>query len=225
MRCYADGAGSYCLPFMTDLHRRLSRREVYRNAWISVEAHRIEHPTGIRGEHVLVVTPQSCGVIVQDHGGLLFTLQPRFAAQRQVIEIVKGGSERAELPLDSAKRELREELGITARCWSELGTLYEIPSIVAPPLKLFLAEELEFGVPKPADEERITVVRLSVDAALKAAAQGDIDDAVTVAALLRFSVARGYLALPRADSGSQLGQQHEKRQEDNDKRHENDRQR
>ena len=110
---------------MTNAHKRLSRREVYRNPWLHVEAHQIVHPTGIPGEHVLVVTPQSCGVIVEDRDELLFTLQPRFAAQRQVIEIVKGGSEAAELPLDSAKRELREELGIVARSWSEMGTMYD----------------------------------------------------------------------------------------------------
>ncbi len=180
---------------MTNAHKRLSRREVYRNPWLHVEAHQIVHPTGIPGEHVLVVTPQSCGVIVEDRDELLFTLQPRFAAQRQVIEIVKGGSEAAELPLDSAKRELREELGIVARSWSEMGTMYEIPSIVAPPLILFLAQDLEFGTPHPADEEGITVVRFEIRAALNAAISGEIDDAVTIAALFRFAASSGYLPL------------------------------
>lgn len=169
---------------------------VYQNPWLYVEAHQVVHPTGLPGEHVLVVTPQSCGVIVEDRGELLFTLQPRFAAQRQVIEIVKGGSEAAELPLDCAKRELREELGIMARSWSEMGAMYEIPSIVAPPLILFLAQDLEFGTPHPADEEGITVVRFEVWAALNAAISGEIDDAVTVAALFRFAASSGYIPLP-----------------------------
>jgi 8-oxo-dGTP pyrophosphatase MutT (NUDIX family) len=168
-----------------------------------VEAHRIVHPTGVPGEHALIVTPQSCGVIVEDHGELLFTLQPRFAAERHVIEIVKGGSEAGELPLDSAKRELREELGITARSWSKLGTMHEIPSIVAPPLILFWAQELEFGIPHRADEEGIALVRFEIGAALHAAVSGEIDDAVTVAALFRFAASSGYIPLPPSvDRGS-----------------------
>lgn len=172
---------------MSDAYRRLSRREVYRNAWVTVEAHRIVHATGAPGEHVLIVTPQSCGVVVEDRGDLLFARQPRFAARKYVTEIVKGGSNAGERPLDSAKRELREELGITAGSWSELGTLQEIPSIVEPPLILFLAQDIEYGRPEPMDEEGIALVRLKVAEALNAAVSGEIDDAVTVAALFRFA--------------------------------------
>jgi len=97
--------------------------------------------------------------------------------------------------LDSAKRELREELGITARYWSDLGTLHEIPSIVEPPVILFLARELEYGASNPAAEESIMAVRLRIGAALNAAVNGEIDDAVTIAALFRFAVSSEYINL------------------------------
>ena len=180
-----------------DSYRLLNQREVYRNPWLKVEAHEIVHPSGAPGEHLLVVTPQSCGVVVEDRGDLLFTRQPRFAARRLVTEIVKGGSNAGELPLDSAKRELREELGITARRWSDLGTLYEIPSIVEPPVILFLARELEYAVSDPAAEESISAVRFTVGAALEAAVSGEIEDAVTIAALFRFAVSSEYFNLRR----------------------------
>lgn len=174
-------------------YRRLNRRELYRSPWVAVDVHGIVHPSGVPGEHVLIVTPQSCGIVVEDRGDLLFAVQPRFAAERDVIEIVKGGSDADELPLDCAKRELREELGVTAHRWSDLGILYEIPSIVAPPVALFLARDLGFGSSEPAAEESISTVRLSIAEALKSAACGEIDDAVTLAALLRFAVLEGRL--------------------------------
>jgi ADP-ribose pyrophosphatase len=142
------------------------------------------------GEHIVITTPQSCGVVVQDRGDLLFTRQPRFAARCDVIEIVKGGQHEGESVEACAKRELREELGITAADWSNLGRLREIPSIVDPPLQLFLARDLEFVTAEPGEEESIFTVRLSIDGALDAAISGEIDDAVTVAALLRFAAAR-----------------------------------
>ena len=186
-------------------YRRLSRREVHRNAWLTVEAHRVIHPTGAAGEHLLIVTPQSCGVVVEDDGELLFTRQPRFAAQKDVIEIVKGGSNVGELPLDTAKRELREELGVIARSWSQLGILQEIPSIVEPPLILFLARDLEYGTPEPSAEEGITPGCFKIAAALKGAVRGEIDDAVTVAALFRFAALHGGITLLNgADSTEHL---------------------
>jgi len=184
-----------------DAYRRLSCRQLYESVWLGVEAHRIVHPSGVPGEHVLVTTPQSCGVVVQDHGDLLFTRQPRFAARCDVIEIVKGGQHEGENAQDCAKRELHEELGISAHLWSDLGRLREIPSIVDPPVTIFLARDLEFYAPEPAQEESISLVRLSIDEALDAALSGEIDDAVTIAALFRFARLRSQP--PAQDEGCQ----------------------
>lgn len=177
-----------------DPYTRVSRRELYRNRWLAVEAHDIIHPNGAAGEHVLVVTPPTCAVIVQDRGDLLFVRQPRFAARRSVVEIVKGGGESSESALDTARRELREELGVTARAWSQLGNLYEIPSIVSAPVAVFLARDVELGEPEPEAVENVEMVRLEIGAAIDAAIAGDIDDAVTVAALFRFAVAGGFIS-------------------------------
>lgn len=166
-----------------------------------METHRIVHPSGVPGEHVLITTPQSCGVIVQDRGDLLFTRQPRFAARCHVIEIVKGGLHEGESPEECARRELREELGINAHDWSNLGQLREIPSIVDPPIKIFLARNLDFVAPEPAAEESITAMRFSIDEALRAASTGEIDDAVTVAALFRFASTHGHLLRARETQG------------------------
>ena len=68
----------------TDPYVRLSKRELYRNPWLAVEAHEIVHPNGVPGEHVLVVAPHPCAVVVEDGGTLLFARQPRFGAQRFV---------------------------------------------------------------------------------------------------------------------------------------------
>ncbi len=183
-----------------DAYQRLSHKEIYRNPWLTVEAHQILHATGRPGEHLLVRTPQSCAVVVRDEEELLFARQPRFAARRAVIEIVKGGCNPTETPLDCAKRELFEELGARAREWSELGTLQEIPSIVDPPVICFSASDLEFAEPQPEDEESIATLRLRIDDALGAAIGGEIDDAVTAAALFRFGARHGYIAISRVSA-------------------------
>jgi 8-oxo-dGTP pyrophosphatase MutT (NUDIX family) len=174
------------LDSQADPYRRIEARELYRNPWLTVEAHRIVHPSGEPGEHVLVVAPAACGVVVEDGPDLLFARQPRFAARRFVVEIVKGGANAGEAPLAAAQRELREELGIVASEWTPLGRLYEIPSIVDGPVELFLARAVEYVAPEPEAEESIDMVRLEIGAALEAAAGGTFDDAITVAALFRY---------------------------------------
>jgi 8-oxo-dGTP pyrophosphatase MutT (NUDIX family) len=176
-------------------YRRISAREIYRNPWIGVEVHQIEHPGGKPGEHLLVVTPPASAVVVDDGGDLLFARQPRFGAGADVIEIVKGGADGDESAIECAKRELREELGIEASQWEPLGMLMEIPSIVSQAVTVFLARGITHVLDDPEDVERIDLIRVPAREAIAAAAAGKIDDAVTVAALLRYGLATELLTL------------------------------
>lgn len=181
-------------------YQRLSSREVYRNPFLAVEAHEIVHPTGVTGEHALIVTPPCSAVIVADGGDLLFTRQPRFGAQAEVLEIVKGGAEPGESSLECAQRETREELGIVAVHWKELGRLYEIPSLMSSAIDLFVAHGIEHVDSEAEPIEEIELVRIPQDVAIAAAASGKINDAVTVAALLRYGLAAGIIVTKAAEA-------------------------
>jgi ADP-ribose pyrophosphatase len=183
-------------------YQRLRSREVYRNPFLAVEAHEIVHPSGVTGEHALIVTPPCSAVIVADGGDLLFARQPRFGAQAEVLEIVKGGADPGETSLECAQRETREELGIVAAHWTQLGHLYEIPSLMNSPIELFLAHGVEHVDSESEDIETIELVRLPQELAIQAAASGKINDAVTVAALLRYGLRSGVLVTAVAEPAS-----------------------
>jgi ADP-ribose pyrophosphatase len=170
------------------VYQRLRSREVYRNPFLRVEAHEIVHPSGVTGEHALIVTPPCSAVIVADGGDLLFARQPRFGARAEVLEIVKGGAQPGETSLECAQRETREELGVVAAHWTKMGLLYEIPSLMNTPVELFLAHGIEHVDSESDEIETIELVRLPQEIAIQAAGSGKIDDAVTVAALLRYAV-------------------------------------
>ena len=171
---------------MNDPYDRISKREVYRNRWLTVEVHEIVHPTGAPGEHVLVVGGAPSGVLVVEGDAFVFARQSRFGARARYIEIVKGGRDDGETALDCAKRELREEIGIEADSWTPLGVAYEIPSIMDAPVELFLATNVRIGETDQEHVEDVEPVRMPIDEAFRAAADGRIDDAVTLAAMLRY---------------------------------------
>jgi len=164
---------------------RRSARTVYENPWLRFEAHDIVHPNGQRGEHGVVVTPAASAVVVIDGKDVLLTRQARFAIDRVTLEIVKGGRAADEDALACAQRELREELGVAAKRWDSLGEAFEIPSIVALPVALFLARDIR-GVERELERvESIDLVRMPFEVALHAVATGVIDDAVTALAFMR----------------------------------------
>ena len=143
------------------------------------------HPNGRPGEHGVVVNPPSSAIVALDGEDVVLTRQVRYAVGREVLEVVKGGAAPGESAQAAASRELREEVGLAADRWDDLGIVYEIPSVVQEPVRIFLARDLRVVGADLEDVETIAAVRMPFRAALLAAARGELADAVTAAALLR----------------------------------------
>ncbi|GAC1507593.1 MAG: NUDIX hydrolase [Vulcanimicrobiaceae bacterium] len=180
---------------MMNRFERVSRRQLYANQWLTLEVHEVRHPNGTPGEHVLIVPPPVAGAVVVDDDDFILTRPMRLGAQTDVLEIVKGGALESESMLACAQRETREELGIIAEQWEPLGFLYEIPSIVDQPVHLFLATQVYHVDTEFEEVETIELVRVSRKVAFAAAAAGEINDAVTAGALLRYGLVSGYLSI------------------------------
>ncbi len=166
-------------------YERRAKRVVYENPWLRFEAHDIVHPNGTPGVHGVVVTPRASAVVLVDGDDVLLARQARFAVDRIVLEVIKGGRHADEDGLACAQRESREEAGVVAARWHALGETYEIPSIVQEPVSLYLGTGLTSAPLAPEAVERIEVVRMPLAEAVDACAEGRIDDAVTTIALLR----------------------------------------
>lgn len=164
---------------------RRARRVVYENPWLRFEAHDIVHPNGVAGVHGVVVTPRASAVVLVDGDDVLLARQARYAIDRVVLEVIKGGRHTGEDGLACAQRESREEAGVVAADWHALGETFEIPSIVQEPVSLYLGTGLTAAPLAPEAVERIDVVRMRFADALDACADGRIDDAVTAIALMR----------------------------------------
>lgn len=101
-----------------------------------------------------------------------------------------GGAPEGESPLSAAKRELQEETGLSALRWTEMMRLHTSNSITDESAVVFMAEDLTMGVTAFEEAEDIAVRKLSVDAAIRMVLDGDITDAISVAALLKLSISR-----------------------------------
>jgi len=178
---------------MNGRYERIAKRELYRNPWLGFQVHEIRHPNGMPGEHGLIDVPVASAAVLVDEDDLLFTRQARFGARAAVLEIVKGGAEVDESALACAQRETREELGVVAGAWEPIGFLYEIPSLMSSPVHIFLATRISHVDTEFEPQESIELVRVPRKIAFGAIASGEINDAITAGALLRYGLLSGYL--------------------------------
>jgi ADP-ribose pyrophosphatase len=101
------------------------------------------------------------GILAIDERHAWLTRQPReVVGAGASLEIPAGKLDvPGELPLQTARRELAEEIGKQAASWEELFVFYTSPGFSDERVWLYLATELSDSAPAEADEdERIEVV-------------------------------------------------------------------
>jgi ADP-ribose pyrophosphatase len=134
----------------------LSRKEVYRDRWIQLHRDEVIRPDGSPGSHcILHLKPGVSVLALDDVGTAYLTEEFHYGVGRTTIEVVSGGIEPGEDAELTARRELEEELGVTAGEWIDLGVCDPFTSVVVSPTRLFLARKLSFGTAKLEGTEQI----------------------------------------------------------------------
>ena len=88
-------------------------------------------------------------------------------------------------PLESAKRELLEETGITAAHWTPLLEMHTSNSVTDEYGVAFVAQELSFGEAQPEETEQLQVQRLPFQQVVNMVMQGEITDSLSMIAILK----------------------------------------
>ena len=148
-------------------------------------------PDGSPGTYTYVELPWDVVVVVpvDDQGRVHLVRQWRYPWGRNSWEIPAGHCEPDEDPLNGARRELAEEVGLSARAWQHLGTGYSSAAFNAR-YHVYLAKDLEpieeGGSTKHVrDGSELDMIQtaLPLEEALEAASDGTIIHALSVVAL------------------------------------------
>ena len=126
-------------------------------------------------------------VALDNEGNTWLVGQQRYTLGEYSWELPMGGAPLDEDPLDAAKRELREETGLTATDWSELMRLHTSNSITNEVGVVFVARKLTQGATEFEETEDLEIRKLPLAEAIAMARSGEITDAISVAALLRMT--------------------------------------
>ncbi len=170
--------------------KRIRQEEVYRGRVITVRRDTVQLDGRERAWDV-VAHPGAVVVLAVDGDELLFVRQYRYAAGEELLELVAGTCEPGEDPAATAERELQEEAGFRAERLTKLGEFYSAPGFCTEKLHLYVAEDLTPSRLPMDDDEQITLVRLSLDEALRMAVAGELRDAKTLAGVLLYARHRG----------------------------------
>jgi 8-oxo-dGTP pyrophosphatase MutT (NUDIX family) len=165
---------------------RQSSRLIYDNPWISLREDQVVKPSGGQGIYgVVSFKNYAIGIIpVDDQDNTWLIGQYRYTLDLYSWEVPMGGGRLEHDPLDSARRELKEETGLIARKWQKILTLHTSNSVTDEVAFVYLAEDLEQKTTEFDDTEVLRIKKVPLTAAIRMATTGEITDAISVAGLL-----------------------------------------
>ena len=167
--------------------KTLGSREAYDNPWIRVHEDKTINPAGKPGIYGKIhFKSRACGIIPIDTNGDTWLVgQHRYVLDAYSWEIPMGGVPLDEDPLAGARRELKEETGLSASNWEEILNVHISNSVSDEAGVVYVATGLTEGEPQFEDTEDITIRRLPFADALQMVVNGEITDLLSVAGLLR----------------------------------------
>ncbi|MEO8590382.1 MAG: NUDIX domain-containing protein [Flavobacteriales bacterium] len=178
--------------------KTLSIEERYATPWISVSHHAVIDPSGAPGIYGVVHFKNiAVGIVpLDDDLNTWIVGQYRYPIEAYSWEIPEGGGKRDMPALESAKRELREEVGIEARQWTEVLHMDLSNSASDEEAVIYVAQDLSFHEPEPDHNEELEMRKLPFAELYSMVMKGEVRDSLTVAAVMKVKLMLGDGLLP-----------------------------
>ena len=164
----------------------LSSEVKYENAWIRVREDQVIRPDGKPGIYGVVDCRVATGVLaLTDANELYLVGQYRYPMNTYSWEIIEGGAEPGEDPVDACKRELREEAGLEAAHWEPLGGEIHLSNCHSSERGfLYVARGLTHVGDDPEGTEQLQLKKVPWPQAVDMVLSGAITDAFSIMGIL-----------------------------------------
>ena len=175
------------LPITVNPWKPQSSKIIYDNPWLSLHEDEVINPGGGLSHYGKVKFKNlAIGIIPLDENNNTWLVgQYRYVPDCYSWEIPMGGGALNINPLESAKRELKEETGLIADDWQELMKLHTSNSVTDERGLVYVARGLTQGKTDFEEVEDLLIQKLPLDEAVERALSGEITDVISIAGLLK----------------------------------------
>ena len=165
--------------------KTISSEYIYKGKIINLRRDKVNIVSGNTSYREIVEHNGGVGLIaLKDDGRVILVRQFRKPLERDILEIPAGKIEIGEDSLATAKRELKEETGYTAKEYEYLGRIYPSVGYTTEMIELYLCTNLIPGDTDFDESESIEIEEYYLNDLYKMALKGKIEDAKTLAAIL-----------------------------------------
>lgn len=165
----------------------LDSSKIYDNPWITLTEHKVKNPIGNNGIYAVVHFKNlAIGIVPLDENLNTWIVgQYRFPLNKYSWEIPEGGGKLELPPIESAKKELSEEVGIAANKWTLIQEFNTSNSVTDEHSLIYIAQDLSFHEAHPDDDEELVLKKLPFSELYQMVVNGEIWDSLSIIAVYK----------------------------------------
>lgn len=161
----------------------LSSKQDYKNPFFKIVKHDVVRPNGVKEPYWTVSRNSDFSIIIPifpDNSTMLVG-QFRIPVGEYSWEFPMG-QVLGKNPIDTAKQELKEETGISAKKWKLIGHYFLAPGHHEQQVDVYIAKNLTIGISEPEENEFLETKKVKISDVGKMIKDGKIKDGPTIVA-------------------------------------------
>lgn len=170
--------------------KKLSTEVKYENKWIKIMEDQVTNPAGKPGIYGVVhFKTYAIAIIPLDEENNTWIVgQYRYPLDSYEWEVVEGGCPEGTLPVETAHRELMEEVGLRAESMELILEMQLSNSTTDEVSYTYIARGLTQETARPEEDEQLVIRKVPFEELYQMVLRGEIRDSLSVASILRAAV-------------------------------------
>ena len=166
--------------------KTINSKNIYEGKVFNITKDDVELSDGYKTIREVVHHSGGVVIVAEKNKQILMVQQFRYPTKEILYELPAGKLDKGnEDILSAAKRELEEETGFIAKDWESLGFIWTSPGFCNEKLYLFKAIDLTYKGQHLDEGEILNYIAINKDKVFEMVKNGEINDAKTIAALMR----------------------------------------
>ncbi len=167
----------------------ISSDVIYKGKWLTLRKDQIIKADGVHGIYEVIERKDIVAVIPKESEFFYMVEQYRHAVKARSLEFPGGFIDALESPLQAAKRELKEEIGVQAKNIKLLNTIWVVSGYSTQKLHIFLAENLTHAAQKLDDTEGdLKIKKFTIEEIERLIKTGIIKNSPTIATFAMYTI-------------------------------------